>query len=241
MKHYCLTDIGLHREKNQDSYCTVSNTNDDFLAIVCDGIGGGKAGDVASGETVKYFLNEFKKNNGFNSLKEASQYIVDCIKACNSEIYKLSTKYAEYAGMGTTLTGVLITDKGILSINVGDSRVYGYADGKDCRLTVDHTLVNDMLANGEISFEESLTHPKRHYLVKAIGVWDDIEPDVHKIQKMDYYLICSDGLYNYIDSDEMNKIMNDYTLTVEEKANALLKRALLNGGYDNITVIVIES
>lgn len=241
MNFYCLTDIGLHRDKNQDSYGAIKNLNGDLLAIVCDGIGGGKAGDVASGETVKYFVNDFKNNDGFKSLDDAIEYINRIISECNSEIYKLSNKYKEYAGMGTTISGVLITDKGTISLNVGDSRVYGFVDSKECRLTVDHTLVNDMIANGEITYEQSLTHPKRHYLVKAIGVWDTIEPDVHKVKDMDDYLICSDGLYNYIQPEELKNIMVDISLSCEDKANALLKKALLNGGFDNITIIVIEN
>ena len=241
MNHYCLSDIGLKREKNQDSYCTARNQSGDFLALVCDGIGGGKAGDVASGEAVKFFMNSFQKNNGFKSLKDAEDYVYKEIIECNDNIYKLSTKYKEYSGMGTTLTGVLITDKGVLSINIGDSRVYGYADNKEFRLTVDHTLVNEMVEKGEITYEESLTHPKRHYLVKALGVWDEIEPDIHEIQMMDSYLICSDGLYNYIEPNKLKTIMTDIKLSCEDKANALLKEALLTGGFDNITIIVVEN
>lgn len=240
MNYYCLTDIGLHREKNQDSYCAIKNTKGDLLAIVCDGIGGGKAGDVASGEVVKYFINSFEKNEGFETITDAEDYIADCIEKTNDIVYKLSTKYEEYGGMGTTLTGILISNVGILSINVGDSRVYGYVDGKECRLTVDHTLVNDMLAKGEISYEEAINHPKRHYLVRAIGVWESVTPDIHKVQEMDDYLICSDGLYNYIDSNELSLIMTDVSLSSDEKANRLLKKALLNGGYDNITIIVVD-
>lgn len=241
MNYYCLTDIGLKREKNQDSYCTIENKNGDFLALVCDGIGGGKAGDVASGEAVKYFLNDFKDNDGFKSLDEAKDYLIKCINFCNDEIYKLSIKYKEYSGMGTTLTGLLITDKGILSINIGDSRVYGFADNKEIRLTVDHTLVNDMIAKGEITYEESLTHPRRHYLVRALGVWESVEADIHKVKNLDSYLICSDGLYNYIDPSLLKEIMINSSMTSEEKAKALLKNSLLNGGYDNITIIVIDN
>lgn len=241
MNYFCLTDIGLKREKNQDYYCTVFNKNGDFLALVCDGIGGGKAGDVASKEACKYFENNFKKNNGFSSIDQAIDYLKDELSKCNTNIFKLSCKYKEYSGMGTTLTGILISDKGLLSINVGDSRVYGFADRKEFRLTVDHTLVNDMVEKGEITYEESLTHPKRHYLIRALGVWENVEPDIHSIQNMDQFLICSDGLYNYISNDELINIMNDIKLSSEEKANLLLKQSLLNGGYDNITIIVVDN
>ena len=240
MEYFCVTDIGLKREKNQDSYCSLKNDNDDYLFLVCDGIGGGKAGEVASGETIKYFINTFKKTDKFESLDNAKDFIEKCIEESNSQVYKLSHKYKEFQGMGTTLTGLLFTSFGILSINVGDSRVYGFMDNKTFSLTEDHTLVNDMVKNGDITYEESLTHPKRHYLLKAIGVWEEVVPDVHKVQKLTYYMICSDGLHGYVDAKEINRIMNQQT-TCEEKANALLQAALLQGGYDNITVIVVDN
>lgn len=240
MKYYCVTDIGLKREINQDSYCALKNDNGDLLALVCDGIGGGKAGDVASGETIKYFINDFSKKDGFSNEEEAEKYLLDCIDKCNKEIYQLSKKYKEYNGMGTTITGILKCNYGTYCINVGDSRVYGYIDNKEIRLTVDNTLVNEMLLKGEITYEESLVHPKRHYLVKAVGILEDIEADVHMVQDLDYYLICSDGLYNCVDDNKISSIMCDENLDAEQKANTLLQAALLNGGYDNITIIVVD-
>lgn len=240
MEYFCVSDIGLKRDKNQDSYCSLRNDNDDFLFLVCDGIGGGKAGEVASGETVKFFIDKFNKANAFESLDDAHEFINKCIVDCNKHVYKLSKKYKEYSGMGTTLTGLLFSKHGILSINVGDSRVYGFLDNKLFNLTVDHTLVNDMISRGELTYEESLTHPKRHYLVKAIGVWDVVEPDIHKVQKLDYYLLCSDGLHGYVKEDSIKDTMlSDYS--ARDKANKLLELALLQGGYDNITVIVIDT
>lgn len=240
MEYFCLSDIGLKREKNQDSYCSLKNSNEDYLFLVCDGIGGGKAGEVASGETIHFFIDYFTNATEFTSLENAITYLEKGIRDCNSKIYKLSNKYKEYHGMGTTLTGLLFTKFGILSINVGDSRVYGFLDNKLFNLTEDHTLVNDMVKNGEITYEESLTHPKRHYLVRAIGVWDKVEPDIHKVQNLDYYLICSDGLHGYVKAKEIKKIMN-LNETVENKCNKLLESALLQGGYDNITIIVLDT
>lgn len=240
MEYFCISDIGLKRDKNQDSYCSLKNNNDDYLFLVCDGIGGGKAGEVASGETIKYFIDVFNNVKPFNSLDEAIAFIKKGIVESNTKVYKLSNKYKEYQGMGTTLTGLLFTKFGILSINVGDSRVYGFLENKVFNLTEDHTLVNDMIKNGEITYEESLTHPKRHYLIKAIGVWDKVEPDIHKVQNLDYYLICSDGLHGYVKNDDINSLMNS-SFSVEGKANKLLELALLQGGYDNITVIVIDN
>lgn len=241
MKYASLTDIGLHREKNQDSYCAIKNEYGDFLAIVCDGIGGGKAGDVASGETVKFFINEFKKSGPFSSLDDGINFLNKKINKINDEIFKLSNKYNEFKGMGTTLTGVLHTSFGTLCINIGDSRVYGFKNKNIYHLTKDHTLVNDMLDNGEISYLEAANHPKKHYLVKALGVLSSVEADIYKIEDFEYLLICSDGLHNVVDETDLIHIVTTKRYVVEKKCSELIKLALVNGGYDNITVIVIDN
>lgn len=240
MKYSCISDIGLYREKNQDSYIVVENTYGDLLAIVADGIGGGKAGEVASGETIKYFDRNFKESGPFESLDEATDYISYHIDRCNREVFNLSLTDDKYAGMGTTLTGLLITKNGTLSINCGDSRVYGFLDEKIFRLTSDHTLVNQMLENGQITYEESINHPKRHYLIKAIGIFETVKSDVHKVKDMEYYLICSDGLHGYVDEEEIIKIVYNRNKTLDEKVNELKDISLLKGGYDNVTVILLE-
>ena len=243
IKYSAVTDIGLHRENNQDSYLTVINNYGDFLALVCDGIGGAKAGDVASGKVSSYFDNEFKKAKAFTSLEDAKNFIIKHISIVNKEIHDLSVKYKKFEGMGTTVTGLLITKYGVLSINIGDSRVYGFLDDKLFRLTNDHTLVNEMLEKGEITYEISLIHPKRHYLTRAVGVWKDVECDVHEVKKMDYYLLCSDGLCGYIsDNDILNIIINNNDFpTCEDKTKKLLEKTLMEGGPDNITVVVVSS
>lgn len=240
MIYSCISDIGLIREKNQDSYIVIKNNYGDFLAIVADGIGGGKAGEIASGETIKYFNRVFKESGPFDSLDNAKEYISYHVQKCNKEIYYLSLSNNDYSGMGTTLTGLLMTKHGTLSINCGDSRVYGFLDKKIFKLTNDHTLVNQMLEKGQITFEESLNHPKKHYLVRAIGIFENVKVDIHKVKDMDYYLICSDGLYGYVDDEEiMNTVLQD-NKTNDEKVIELKDAALLKGGYDNITVVLIK-
>ena len=240
MDYYCITDIGLLREKNQDSYLALYNEHGDFLALVADGIGGGKAGEVASGETIKYFEFAFKDSGPFSTLEDVISYLNFHISMVNKHIHDLSLKYKEYEGMGTTLTGIMITQHGTVSINCGDSRVYGFIDDLVVHLTKDHTLVNQMLENGEISFTESINHPKRHYLVKAIGVYNEVEADVHKVKKMDYYLICSDGLHSYVNDKEIQQIVVDQNRSVQEKTEDLKDLALLKGGYDNVTAILVK-
>lgn len=240
MIYGCISDIGLVREKNQDSYLVVENKYGDFLAIVADGIGGGKAGEVASGETVKYFNEIFKESGPFEAIDDAIEFLNYHIEKVNKTVYELSLTNEDYHGMGTTLTGILITKNGNISLNVGDSRVYGFIDSKMFKLTTDHTLVNQMLEKGQINYEESLNHPKRHYLVKAIGIFDYMRGDVHKVKDMDYYLICSDGLHGYVSDEEITELINDEDKSVDDKVIELKDTALLKGGYDNITVILIK-
>lgn len=240
MIYSCISDIGLIREKNQDSYLAVENKYGDFLAIVADGIGGGKAGEVASGETIKYFNEIFKESGPFDSLQQAIDFLNYHIENVNKVIYKLSLTNNNYYGMGTTITGVMITNNGSITLNVGDSRVYGFIDNKSFKLTTDHTLVNQMLEKGQITYEESLNHPKRHFLIKAIGIFEFMKGDVHKVKDMDYYLVCSDGLHGYVSDEEILTIVNDDNSSVEDKVIELKDTALLKGGYDNITVILIE-
>ena len=239
MEYSSITDIGLFREKNQDSFLAIENKYGDFLGIVADGIGGGKAGEVASSEVIKYFNEVFKESGEFNSVEDMINYLEYHVKCANKAVYDLAKSNDNYTGMGTTLTGILITKLATVSMNCGDSRVYGFLDSKIFRLTEDHTLVNQMLQNGQITYEESLNHPKRHYLVKAIGIFDNIVTDIHKVKDMDYYLICSDGLHSYVSDEDICKIVNS-DKTVEEKVVDLKDIALLKGGYDNITIVLVK-
>ena len=238
---YCISDVGLHRTCNQDSYVTCTNNNGDFLALVADGIGGGKAGDVASKETVNYIKKRFSSLS-FESLCDAKEKMNDLLNKTNKYVFDLSMSNVDYLGMGTTLTGILITSFGSLSINVGDSRTYGIVDKKLFRLTNDHTYVNQMLEKGEITYKESLTHPKRHYLTKAVGVFDVVEFDIHKVKNMDMYLLCSDGLCGYLQDNEIMNIIDSLEYdTLKKKGDALIEKTLKKGGYDNVTVVLVNN
>ena len=238
---YCgITDIGLIREKNQDAFITIANQYGDVLALVADGIGGARAGEVASSECIKYFDTVFKESGPFDDLDSATNFLSHHISIINQKIYDLSKSYEEYSGMGTTLTGILITSHGTLSINIGDSRVYGFLEGKSFALTKDHSLINQMLDAGEITAEEAINHPKRHYLTKAMGIFDSISADIHKVKDMDYYLCCSDGLHGYCDIDEIRDIIFADGKSLNDKCVDLKDLALMKGGYDNITAVLVK-
>lgn len=241
IESYSVTDIGLHRSQNQDSYLTLTNDYGDFLAVVCDGIGGAKAGDIASKETIEYLKKVFLTSGPFNSLKHAKNYIENELINANKYLYNLANSKNEYYGMGTTVTGILITSFGVLVLNAGDSRTYGLKNKKLIQLTKDHTLINQMIENGEITKEESINHPKKHYLIRAVGVWDSVEFDVNEVEKQDYYLMCSDGLCGYVSDEDITYVMDSLEFdTCKKKAEALKDLALSKGGLDNITVIVVK-
>ncbi|MDO5439620.1 MAG: Stp1/IreP family PP2C-type Ser/Thr phosphatase [Erysipelotrichaceae bacterium] len=238
MKIAAITNIGYVRTKNQDAYSVIKNKAEDVLIIVCDGIGGNKAGEVASVETIKHFERAFQEQN-FQRKEQVPAFLLNEITEVNNYILDLSLSHKEYEGMGTTITGILFSHYGDFIFNVGDSRTYGFLNNEMKQLTEDDSLVAEMVRMGEITYEESLTHPKRHYLTKAIGVWDALNGEVKEIGKMDYYLCCSDGLHGYVSADNIRKtILSD--LPLQEKTDALCRLALSSGGYDNITIVLIE-
>ena len=240
MEYSAITDVGLIRSKNEDAYLIIENKYGDLLALVADGIGGGKAGEVASSECINHFKDTFKDSGPFSDVESIINYLKYHTNLANKKVRDLAVSNVKYMGMGTTLTGVLISNKGIVSLNVGDSRVYGFVDECAFPLTKDHTLINQMLDKGEISAKEAINHPKRHYLTNAIGIFEVLNPDIHKVKQMDYYLCCSDGLHGNLSSSEMLEILYDKTKTLYDKCLDLKDLAMLKGGNDNITVVLVK-
>ncbi len=223
MKCFGATDTGLVRANNQDSYVIASNEVGDVFTLVCDGIGGGNSGDVASQTAIQYFSEVFSANKGFKDEEEALTWLRYQIRKANDTVFSLSTTRREYQGMGTTLVGVLLIPQGSYVINVGDSRAYAsFQDGSFRCLTQDHTLVQDMVNHGELSEEEMMNHPTRN---------DD---------PADTFLLCSDGLHGYVPDSVIAKVMLDSRQTLQAKSKQLMNLALLQGGYDNITIILIQ-
>ena len=241
MKYCSATDKGLVRERNEDSYTILENDSSDVLFAVCDGIGGNNAGDVASKEVCKCITKLFKTEKKLKNSKEVKKFITFSINEANNILLDLSSKFNEYYGLGTTITGILIAGKNAYCFNVGDSRVYGIKNNKIKQLTNDDTLVNYLIEEGKITKEEAKTHPKRSHLIKAVGIDSFIEVPCNKLEYYDYFVICSDGLYSMVEEQELLSIMINKEETLESKTKKLIHEALLKGGYDNITVITIES
>lgn len=242
MKYYSFTDKGKIRDTNQDSLVCAHNKKTDFLAVVSDGIGGHKAGDIASLKIINYLAKEFSANEGFEDDYAVFNFIKSSMAKINQIIYLLAQNNQDYQGMGATVTGLIFTKMGIYWLNVGDSRTYAFKKHQLKQLTTDHTLVNELLKSKLITADEALVHPKRHHITKAIGIWEQVDIDYGKLEEVaEYYLVCSDGLYGYIDDLKIASIIDSNKIDTLEKAKTLMNTALDNGGGDNISIILIKT
>ena len=242
MKYFGLTDRGRLRKTNQDSYTIASNRAGDVFAVVCDGIGGGKGGDIASRLAVTHFSMAFSNNEGFKDDQQVKRWLEIEIPAANEEIFRTGQRTPELKGMGTTLTGVMITSVGRFVINVGDSRTYAYYNDDTMKvLTTDHTLVNDMLRHGELTPEEAKNYPRKNVLTNALGVWEKSRFDVERHDEaVNGFLICSDGLHGYVDEEVIRSIVLNRMMDPALRVRRLYAEAMNAGGFDNITAILID-
>lgn len=241
MKCFGMSDIGLIRETNQDSFFYAQNDSNEFLAIICDGIGGGKAGDVASQLAISSLQQAFAQKPAMASDVENQAWINEVVTNANALIYEESLTSRKKIGMGTTLVAALVHDDSTLVFHMGDSRVYGVYDQEMICLTEDHNLAADLIKSGEISEEEAMHHPKGKALTNALGIWSQFHVDINKVkQDYDYLLLCSDGLHGYIQEKIIKEVILSGTLTLQDKVQSLVNASIQAGGFDNITVILIE-
>lgn len=242
MKAFAKTDIGKAREMNQDNY-SIPNENDKYnLYILADGMGGYKGGEIASSLAVSsarsYILNNFES---IEKTKESILKLInDAIEYANMVVCEKSKEDKELHEMGTTIDVCLIYNNKLYIGHVGDSRVYRLRKGIIRKITTDHSYVEKLVKDGTITREEAFNHPKKNMLIKALGCNSFVEPDlIYKVfQKDDILLMCSDGLTNMVKEPEINEII---LKDIENANKNLVKKANEYGGYDNITVIIVEN
>jgi len=240
IEYYPITDIGKKRESNQDCYKIIIDKYDNCFCVVCDGIGGANAGDVASKTVCDELEKLVLKNKAHRKLSDIQYDISNNIDKVNKKIYELALNNSEYYGMGTTLTGIYFSKHGAFTVNIGDSRVYGFKNNTLTQLTDDDSLVNELYKRGEITKDEMANHPNRNYLTKAIGIYKYVEPKINMLNdEYERYLICSDGLHGYVSLDEISNILSS-SMPLKEMSQSLLKLALDKGGLDNITIVLCE-
>jgi serine/threonine protein phosphatase PrpC len=257
MEYFALSDIGKNRQNNEDCYLADNESN---LFIVADGMGGHKAGEIASKMAIDnfilYFKKKFDKKNFIVSEAEKNhdkknkeiedniqKILIDSAGYANEKICKLGSECDDLSGMGTTLTGLFIFNFNAFVIHIGDSRLYLFRENSLNLLTEDHTLVFQLYKSGVISYEDTFSHPQRNYLTGVLGENEisSLECFKFKLQENDIILICSDGLNSMIkDSsikDTLEKLQGKSARIIAKK---FIEQANKNGGMDNITVIIIK-
>lgn len=238
MKASAATDVGLERTVNQD-YVYYSLTEVGSLPnlfIVADGMGGHKAGDIASRYTVETFISLVKETGG----KDPVSVINNAVTAVNARLLEKAKESADYEGMGTTLVVATIYDHMLKVANVGDSRLY--VVGNDItQITRDHSLVEEMVSLGEIDRSEARTHTQKNIITRAIGGYEAVEAEMFSVDLKpgDRVILCSDGLSNMVEDTDILRIVKNST-DIETAVTALVHAANENGGRDNISVMIIE-
>ncbi len=238
MRSFGMTDIGKKRNVNQDYLFYSDDQVGCFpnLYIVADGMGGHKAGDKASSYAVKRFVELAGRE------KEDSPFLVmeRLLEEVNEEVYQMSCEEEQYAGMGTTFVAATVVEKTAYIMNVGDSRLY-YYNGKISQITMDHSLVEELVRAGELNRRESRNHPQKNIITKALGVAGNVEPDFFMVpmEKKSKILLCSDGLTNMVEDEKLEEILSGEK-TEKEMAQKCVEEALFYGGLDNIAVVIAQ-
>ena len=239
MKVYSATDVGQKRKMNQDYVFTSEDAvgNLPNLFVVADGMGGHNAGDFASSHAVEILVDEIRKDADYNPVK----VIRHAIETANTEIIEQAQKDEGLRGMGTTMVVSTIVGQYAYVANVGDSRLY-VVQGQIQQITKDHSLVQEMVRLGEISPEEARNHGDKNIITRALGAEKTVDIDFFdlKLEAGDTILMCSDGLSNMVDDRKMEEIILDSEMELTEKGKTLIREANLNGGKDNIAIILVE-
>ncbi|HJV31423.1 MAG TPA: Stp1/IreP family PP2C-type Ser/Thr phosphatase [Bacillales bacterium] len=241
MKAVYMTDQGKIRHHNEDCGGIFKNLDGDFLAIVADGMGGHRAGDVASEMTVLELKNQWENTSGIQTAEKAEGWLLDHVLTVNKILFEHAKNNSECDGMGTTIVAAISTESFATIGNIGDSRCYLLNETGFKQVTEDHSLVNELVRFGQISKEDAEHHPRKNVLLRALGTEENVEMDIKTIifEEDDCLLLCSDGLSNKVSEQEMNDILaNDDELL--QKAETLISQANQYGGEDNITLAIVQ-
>lgn len=236
----CLTNKGMERPRNEDSCYAASRSYHAFM-VVADGMGGHRAGNIASEIAAKEAERAWQRADleGLLPGEGSRTFITGFIDKANRRILDQAEKSLTEKGMGTTVTAALLCGARLTIGHVGDSRAYNISDGKISQLTKDHSFLEQMIETGRITAEEARTHPKRHILTRALGISPDLKIDVDELEVEfgSTLLLCTDGLTNMLRDEEILAVVQTKP-DPQHIAETLVKMANERGGHDNITVIV---
>ena len=232
---YAALSVTGKRQANEDSIFIPFDKNQVQTAIVADGMGGHKAGSLASSMAVEAIVNYL--NNGESCDEQA---LKTAVCKAGFAVYDHAKRNVECRGMGTTAVAVLLTSGDYVAANIGDSRLYHLADGQIKQITRDHSYVEELVRMGHITREQAAVHPNRNIITKALGTTPDEVPDMfrHKWKRGDMLLLCSDGFHGSVSPEETTRILKEET-NLNEACEALVKNALYGGSTDNISVVLV--
>ena len=239
MKISLVTDIGQKRSNNQDFINKFDNKQGITLVILADGMGGHRAGNIASEMTVTDLGREWV-NTDYTELSQIRDWFLVSLENENKKVYELG-QTDEFKGMGTTVEALAIVDNNVIYAHVGDSRIGLLRHGEYQLLTSDNSLVNELVKAGQLTEEEAANHPQKNIITQSIGQANPVELDlgVQMLEENDYLIINSDGLTNMITNDEIVEILNQ-DKNLDEKNKELVSLANDRGGLDNITIALIH-
>ena len=240
MEYSYLTDPGKVRDHNEDSVTVIKNSSGEILLAVADGMGGHRGGEIASSIAISHIGKRFMEISSLGNKEDAINWIKDVVSEANVQIYKYTNENPESAGMGTTLVLAVLTNQYLLFGNIGDSSGYVFKNERIHKITTDHTLVNLLVKSGELTEEEAKDHPRKNVLMRALGATTKVEMDIFDVERdVDGVMLCSDGLTNMLDDEQISKVLCEKT-SVEEKLTKLIIKSNNRGGTDNISVAYLS-
>ena len=242
MQSWGLTDVGCVRKQNQDAFHIEKLDRHSMLFVVCDGMGGAKSGNVASSLATEVFVQEVTRNWTHQTDWDKCDMILrSAVKLANFTVYDQACQFEEFSGMGTTLVAAVVRKNQASIINVGDSRCYHITNGSIRQITKDHSVVQLMVDRGELTPEQAKTFPGKNLITRAVGTEPTIMADIYRqdLEKGSYLLLCSDGLSNMLDDQE---ILFEVVHGVKKQncCKRLLDIAKMRGSPDNVTSILVS-
>ncbi|MCD8376532.1 MAG: Stp1/IreP family PP2C-type Ser/Thr phosphatase [Oscillospiraceae bacterium] len=242
MNLWAITDVGLARSQNQDAYCAQLLSQERALLAVCDGMGGARAGNVASRLAIDAFSAAVMEALAASDEPEALRRgLLDAADAANAAVCRRAAQDPDCAGMGTTLVAALVDAPDCYVLNVGDSRAYRVSNEGIRQITRDHSLVGDLVARGEITAEQARTHPQKNLITRALGAEKRTQADLfcETCEPGEFILLCSDGLSNLLSDQELlYEVLHGGP--PEDCCGRLLNTALSRGAPDNVTAVLLQ-
>ena len=242
MRYWGLTDSGCVRAQNQDAYQMEQLDRNTALCIVCDGMGGAKSGNIASTLAVDVFVQEVRRSwTSSMNQEKINQMLYSAVKLANFTVYDQAQQFEEFDGMGTTLVAVLIHNRHVTVVHVGDSRAYRVNTDGIWQMTRDHSLVQMMVERGELSQEMAKSYPGKNFITRAIGTEPIVDCDISNLElsKGEFLVLCSDGLSNVLDDQEiLFEVIHG--VNKQDCCQRLLDIAKNRGAPDNVTSVLVE-